>query len=60
MVLQLNLSNGARWPLIEINGALLAVLRLRAQQKRHRPPPDKTPRLCFDTELYPHKYKIDL
>jgi hypothetical protein len=25
--------------------------------KRHRPPPDKTSGLSFDTAMYPHEYK---
>jgi hypothetical protein len=43
--------------LIEINGVLLAVLKYRLLQKRHRPPHDKTPGLSFDTAMYPHQYK---
>jgi hypothetical protein len=48
--------NGARWRLIETNGVLFAVLKGRVLQKRHRPPPDKTSRLSFDTAMYPHEY----
>jgi hypothetical protein len=51
------LSNDARLRLIEINGVLFAALKCRAQQKRHRPPHDKTSGLSFDTALYPHEYK---
>jgi hypothetical protein len=57
MTFQLNFSNGATLRLIEINGVLFAVLKSRAQQKRHRPPHDKTSGLSSDTALYPNKYK---
>jgi hypothetical protein len=50
-------SNGARWRLIETYSVLFAVLKRRVQQKRHRPPPDKTSGLDFDTAMYPHEYK---
>jgi hypothetical protein len=29
----------------------------RVQQKRHRPPPDKTSGLIFNTAMYHHEYK---
>jgi hypothetical protein len=57
MTFQLSLSNGARWRLIEINGVLFAVLKCREQQKRHRPPHDKTSGLSFDTAMYPQEYE---
>jgi hypothetical protein len=52
-----NLPNGAGLQLVEINGILLAVLKCRVQQKRNRPPHEKTPGLSSDTELCPHKYQ---
>jgi hypothetical protein len=57
MTFQLSLPNGARLRLIEINGVLLAVLKSRAQQQRHRPSPDKSSGLSFDKALYTQKYK---
>jgi hypothetical protein len=57
MTFQPSSSNGARLRLIEINGVLFAVLKRRAQQKSHRPPPGETPGLSSDTALYPHKNK---
>jgi hypothetical protein len=51
MTFQLSLSNGARWRLIETNGVLFEVHNFRAQQKRHRPYPDKTSGLSTDTAL---------
>jgi hypothetical protein len=57
MTFQPNSSNGARWRLIETNGVLFAVLKRRVLQKRHRPPPEKTPGLNFDMAMYPHEYK---
>jgi hypothetical protein len=51
MKFQARLPNCARLRQIEINGMLLAVLKCRAQQKRHRPPHDKTSGLSFDTAL---------
>jgi hypothetical protein len=58
MAFQVSLPIGAKlfW-LIEINGVLFAVLKLRAHQKRHRPPHDKTSGLSFNTAMYPHEYK---
>jgi hypothetical protein len=51
-------SNGARWRLIETICVLFAVLKRRLLQKRHRPPPEKTPGLNFNTAtVYPHEYK---
>jgi hypothetical protein len=55
------LSNGARLGLIAINGAndvLCAVLKTLAQQKRHRPPPDKISGTSSETALCPHEIKI--
>jgi hypothetical protein len=43
--------------MIETNGVLFAVLKRRVLQKRHRPLPDKTSGLSFDTAMYPHEYK---
>jgi hypothetical protein len=57
MNFQLRLSIGARWRLIEINGVLFAVLNFRVQQKRHRPPFDKTSELSINTGMYPDEYK---
>jgi hypothetical protein len=54
---QLSLSNSARWQLIAINGAQFALLKCRMQQKRHRPPPDKTSGLSSYNALCHHKYK---
>jgi hypothetical protein len=51
-----SLSNGAGLRLIEINGMLFALLKGRAQQKRHQPPPDKASWLSSEAALYPHKY----
>jgi hypothetical protein len=41
----------ARWRLIETNGVLFVLLKCRVQQKRHRPPHDKTSGLSFDTAI---------
>jgi hypothetical protein len=57
MTFQPSSSDGARWRLIETNGVLFALLKRRVIQKRHRPPPDKTSGLSFDTAMYPHEYK---
>jgi hypothetical protein len=54
---EISLPDGARLRLVEINGVLFAVLKCRAQKKRHQPPHDKKPGLSSDTTLYPHKKK---
>jgi hypothetical protein len=57
MTFQLSSSNGVRWRLIEINGLLFAVQKRQVLQKIHRPPPDKSSGLSFDTAMYPHEYE---
>jgi hypothetical protein len=52
MTSQLSPSNGERFSLIKINGVLFVVLKCRSLHKRHRPPPDRTSGLSFDTALY--------
>jgi hypothetical protein len=52
MTFQPSSSAGATLRLIEINGVLFAVLTCRVQQKKHRPPHDKTSGLSFDKALY--------
>jgi hypothetical protein len=57
MAFQPSLSNGARLLLIAISGVLFAVQKGRAQQKKHRPLPEKASGLSFDTAMHPHSCK---
>jgi hypothetical protein len=57
MTFQPSSSNDARWRLIETNGVLFAVIKRLVLWKRHRPPPETTSGLSFDTTMYPHEYK---
>jgi hypothetical protein len=51
LAFQVSSSDGARLRLVAIDGVPFAVLKGRAQQKRHRPPHDKTSELSFDTAM---------
>jgi hypothetical protein len=57
MTFQLSLAKGARLRLIEIDGVLCAVLKFRAQQKRHQSPSDKTSELSSGMEMHLRNYK---
>jgi hypothetical protein len=50
MTFQLSLPIGARFWEIEINGVLFALLKCRAQQKKHRTSPDYASGVSSDTD----------
>jgi hypothetical protein len=56
MTCKVSLSNDARLRLSAINGVLFAILKCRAQHKRHRPPPEKPSGLSSNMALSSHQY----